>query len=162
MYRIKAKDDSGNIITVDLTPKQVQEYVAYIQNCLNIYGEQLSNLVNACKIDTKKHGKNFIEQQAYLDKFKEVFEDNQFFEEDGLKRLKDESYVGVKTENATKLYKDIMSQISMQATDSFIEIHDRILKRLNSSRQNKQLANKVTRAIMSEIKQDFFDQYMQE
>lgn len=162
MYRVRVKNEDGQFVDVDLTPKQVQEYVAYIQNCLNIYGEQLSNLVNATKIDTKKHGKNYIEQRAYLDKYKDVFEGNEFFEQEGLTALKEHSYVDVKTTNATKLYKDILQNISMQANNSFDNLCDKILSKLNSSIQNTTLANKVSKAIMTHVKTEFFKQYLKQ
>lgn len=123
----------------------------------------MSDLVNACKIDTKKQGKSFVEQEAYMAKYNEVFENSDgIFEDEGLKNLKDNSYVDVKTQNATDLYRRILSTFSIQSTYTFVDAHDRIMTKLNSSTQNKKLSKKVTQAIMMWLKSKFFQQYINE
>jgi hypothetical protein len=48
----------------------------------------MSDLVNACKIDTKKQGKSYVEQQAYKQKYDEVFDNaDGIFEDEGLQKL---------------------------------------------------------------------------
>lgn len=158
IYSIKITQYDGTVEELSMTPKQVQLYVAFINNAFDKYGKKLSDLVNACKIDTKKHGKSYVEQQAYLSKYNTVFNNEDWvFEQQGLDDLKKNSFIGKKTENATDLYKEILGEFSLQATDPFVRIHDRILKRLNSSVENAQLSKKVQRGIMKYLKTRFFN-----
>lgn len=162
-YVVFVKDESGNTVEMRWSAKQVQEAVAYVQNNLNIYARHLSDLVNACKIDTKKHGKNYVEQQAYLDKYNQVFENKDgIFEQAGLDDLRKNSYVDTKTHNAIDLYELILKQFSIQATKSFKKVHNKVIERLNSSVQNKVLSSKITKAIMTHIKLDFFSKYCEQ
>lgn len=159
-YVVFVKDESGNTVEMRWSAKQAQEAVAYVQNNLNIYARHLSDLVNACKIDTKKQGKNYVEQQAYLDKYNQVFDNaDGIFEQQGLDNLRNNSYIDVKTHNAIDLYELILKQFSIQATNSFKNVHNKIIEKLNSSVQNKVLSSKVVRAIMTHIKLDFFSKY---
>ena len=164
LYNVHVLDRDGNTQEIQLTPKQVQQYVFFIQNALSKYGQGLSDLVNACKIDTKKHGKSYVEQKSYLSKYDKVFDnESMMFEEEGLRKLKGEngeSYIDKKTKNATELYETVLKEISIQATDSFVKTHDKILVKLNSSEQNTNLSKKVTKAIMTWIKTQFFYRYI--
>jgi hypothetical protein len=72
-YSFEVAHYDGTTDYVTMTPRQVQLYVAFINNAFDKYGRKLSDLVNACKIDTKKHGKSYVEQQAYLSKYNTVF-----------------------------------------------------------------------------------------
>lgn len=161
-YRINCKtlNDNNELVetTIDLTPKQVQLLTAFVNQTISKYGQKLSDLVNSCKIDTKKQGKNFVEQQSFLEKYNELFDnDDEMFEQKGLDDLKNESYIGVKTENATSLYRDILRNISMQATDQFADIHSKLMSKFNSSEQNKTLSSKVSKYMMKAIKSVFFE-----
>jgi len=69
LYRVYVKGRDGVVQPVDMSPKDVQLYVYFIQNALGKYGQKLSDLVNSCKIDTKKQGKSYVEQRAYMDKY---------------------------------------------------------------------------------------------
>jgi hypothetical protein len=113
LYRIYINDENGVRDFVDISPKMAQLYVAATYKNLEKYGSALSDLVNVCKIDTKKQGKNFIEQSAYLEKYKRVFEDKEgFFEPEGLAALQGkngESFIDKKTMNSISLFKDILS-----------------------------------------------------
>ena len=161
LYRVTVKNRNGAMEQVDLSPKDVQLYVYFIQNALRKYGQKLSDLVNSCKIDTKKQGKSYVEQRAYMDKYDQLFDNaDGMFEDEGLSALKENSYVDRKTQNATGLYERILSQFSIQSTATFKDAHDRILNRLNSSSQNKQLSKKVTVAIMTWLKSKFFADYI--
>lgn len=163
LYKIYVQNRDGNTEEVYLSPKDVQLYTFFIFNALSKYSQAMGDLVNACKIDTKKQGKNYVEQQSYYDKYKEVFgNESGIFEQEGLDNLREKSYIERKTENAIGLYEDIFKQISMQSTDTFKKAHDAILNRLNSSPQNKELSRKVTNAIVTHFKLKFFRQYISE
>lgn len=161
-YRINVKllNDNGELTntTVDLSPKQVQLYVAYINQAMSKYGQKLSDLVNSCKIDTKKQGKSYVEQCAFESKYNDVFDNNdELFEQDGIDRLKNESYIGTKTENSLSLYSRIINQISLQGTEQFKTIHNQLMEKFHSSEQNKDLSKKISRYMMTAIKKVFFD-----
>lgn len=161
-YRItvKLQNDNGELTDtqIDLSPKQVQLYVAYVNQAMSKYGQKLSDLVNSCKIDTKKQGKSFVEQQAFKSKYDDVFNnDDMLFEQDGLDRLKDESFIGTKTNNALDLYERIISQISLQGTKQYKDIHSGLMSKFHSSEQNKDLSRKVSKYMMKAIKQMIFD-----
>ena len=161
-YRInvKVQNDDGQLVdtTIDLSPKQVQLYVAYINQEMSKYGQKLSDLVNACKIDTKKQGKSYVEQQAFKSKYNDVFDnDDRLFEQYGLNRLKNESFIGEKTNNALSLYERIISQISMQGTEQYRDMHSDLMAKFHSSEQNKELSKKVSRCMMKVVKQLIFD-----
>ena len=163
LYRVVVKTRDGSIQQVDMSPRDVQLYVYFIQNALSKYGQKLSDLVNACKIDTKKQGKSYVEQRSYMDKYEQLFDNSDgLFEDEGLSMLKEQSYIDVKTKNATELYERILSEFSIQSTAVFKDTHDRILTKLNSSAQNKQLSKKVTVAIMTWLKGKFFDDYIKQ
>lgn len=163
LYRVTVKNRNGAMEQVDMSPRDVELYVYFIQNALSKYGQKLSDLVNACKIDTKKQGKSYVEQQAYLNKYNQLFNnEDDIFENEGLQALKKESYIDQKTKNAIDLYERILSQISIQSTATFKDAHERILTKLNSSSQNKQLSKKVTNAIMTWLKSKFFEQYVEQ
>ena len=161
LYRVTVKNRSGAMEQIDMSPKDVQLYTYFIQNALSKYGQKLSDLVNACKIDTKKQGKSYVEQRAYMDKYDQLFNNEDgLFESEGLVKLKENSYIDTKTKNATELYEKILSQISIQSTYTFKEAHNKILRKLNSSVQNKQLSKKVTTAIMTWLKSKYFEDYV--
>lgn len=161
LYRVTVQNRNGAMEQVDMSPRDVELYVYFIQHALEKYGQKLSDLVNACKIDTKKQGKSYVEQQAYLDKYDQLFgNEDGVFEDEGLQALKDQSYVDKKTKNATDLYERILSTFSIQSTATFKDAHNKIMTKLNSSTQNKQLSKKVTTAIMTWLKARFFEQYI--
>lgn len=164
-YRIAIADKEGNSDFVDLSPKMAQLYIAAIYRNLEPYSSRLGDLVNVCKIDTKKHGKNFVEQQAYLEKYETVFNDDEgFFEPKGLATLKGkngESFIHHKTMSATSLFKDVMAGFSIQSSDEFVEIHKRIIKKLNTSLENKKISRSVQNQMMIYIKKQFFDKVVQ-
>jgi hypothetical protein len=71
----------------------------------------LSNLVKYCKIDTKKQGKSIAEQLVWYEGYDDLFNNGEtgaLFNRASLLKLRDESYVGVKTENAINATKHII------------------------------------------------------
>lgn len=161
-YRVNVKllNDDNQLVDsiIDLTPKDVQLYVAYINQALSKYGQKLSDLVNSCKIDTKKQGKSYVEQQAFKSKYNSVFDnDDKLFEQSGLTNLQKYSYIGTKTSNALSLYEQIISQISLQGTSQYKTLHEKLMEKFNSSEQNKELSKKISKCMMKVIKKLFFD-----
>jgi hypothetical protein len=78
--------------------------------------------------------------------------DDRLFEQYGLNRLKNESFIGEKTNNALSLYERIISQISMQGTEQYRDMHSDLMAKFHSSEQNKELSKKVSRCMMKVVK----------
>jgi hypothetical protein len=111
-----ANKDYDSIAGIDIndehfTAEQVQllMYLAYLQ--FDPYATSISNLVKYSKIDTKKHGKSYIEQQVFLKGFNKLFNNpdgSGLFEPEGLDRLAKQSYIELKTINAISMTENIL------------------------------------------------------
>lgn len=66
-----------------------------------------------------------------------------------------ESFIGHKTRNAMKLYRDVMANVSIQATDSFIESHRRLLDMIGASVRDVDRCRKVAGAMMQYLKSEY-------
>lgn len=152
---------SSGTSTLNISAIDTQILVALVNNQFSKYGNTLADLVAACKIDTKKYGKSYIEQQAFLTKYEEVFGNQlDYFYDGGLQDLRDKSYIHTKVENATNLYRDIISNISIQTEDVFNVAVSNILMNIGGDQKNTQLVRKINKSIMTMLKQRFFEQYM--
>ena len=156
-------DGEGKVEKVHFTPMQVQMlmYLAYLQ--FDPYATSVSNLVKYSKIDTKKHGKSYIEQQVYLRGFKKLF-DNQdgggLFEPEGLERLSKQSYIELKTINAISMTKNILKGQFLQATNAFDNAIQHVLNMIGKPDSlNVDLWNEISRAINASIKSEFINIY---
>ena len=68
----------------------------------------MSDFVKYCKIDTKKQGNSIVDQKQYrmgYDKLFNVDDPTNLFDGEGLLKLKEESYIGRKTDNALNIPK---------------------------------------------------------
>lgn len=148
---------------VNLTPEQVQ-FVIYLANMqFEPYALSVSNLVKYSKIDTKKHGKSYIEQSLYEKGFDELFmseDGGGLFEADGLERMARDSYILTKTRNAIAMTKSILKGQFLQATKAFDVATWHILKEIGrSDSKNVDLNNKIAKIIMAAIKSEFINDY---
>lgn len=66
-----------------------------------------------------------------------------------------ESFIGHKTRNAMRLYKDVMANVSIQATDSFIESHRRLLDMIGASVRDVDRCRKIAGAMMQYLKSEY-------
>lgn len=148
-----------------LTPLQVQYYVFVAYNHFEKYAQGLSDLVNCSKIDTKKQGKNYTQQQAYLDKYNDFKHANLdqndpkgMFQPEGFDRMfsYDECYIDHKTQSVIPEYQKLLSNFSLQATKGFSEIFYYISSEIGLYGTNQEGAKKVVTAIYSLIKSGFF------
>lgn len=157
-------------IDYPISPKEVQFYVYCAYKSLNKYQDALSDLVNVTKIDTKKQGKNLVEQVAYKRKYDEFVKNakdgSSVFESEGIvamfeggskdPSIPNESFIGFKTDTATSLYRRIMSGFSIQAQPWFLSLHLKIMNEIGYDASNKTVSSQVSRAIMKFIKSSFF------
>lgn len=121
MYKI------GNRI---YSPRELQAYIFIAKKQFDIYANSLSALVHSTKIDTKKHGISYIEQNEYLKKYtalyvKTVNGQNKMFNENLINMLHD-SYIDQKTNDAINILPKILKGCVITSTDNFINIVDQI------------------------------------
>lgn len=151
---------------VELTPNQVQ-YVMYLGYLMmDPYAKSVSSLVKYSKIDTKKQGNNYVEQQLYKQGFEELFYGENagaLFEPEPLKRMANESYIGAKTRAAINVTADILKGHFLQATSGFNNARMMMLNMIgrNDSKDLK-LNNKVSSAISAAIKSQIVNAYAEE
>lgn len=163
-------DDKPSKEMMSVFDIQMLVYRAF--NQFTPYAEALANLVKYSKIDTKKQGKNLIEQKQFMQGYNAMFnsdsEDHSriLFKTDGLDRLRDNTYIGHVTENAISIFTEIMGSQLLQGTDRFIgrngAINDvlKAIDRVGSTDQ--QLLREVTNAILALKKAKFFNKYAQD
>lgn len=148
--------------TINISALDTQLLVALVNNQFSKYGNALADLVAACKIDTKKYGKSYVEQQAFLDKYDSVFDDEFDYFNEGLQKLNEDSYIQTKVDNAINLYTDIISNISLQTNSIFNMAVSLTLDVVGGDIKDVRLVRKINRAIMTVLKQRFFNNYMSE
>lgn len=147
----------------ELSADQVQllMYLAYLQ--FDPYATSVSNLVKYSKIDTKKHGKSYVEQQVFLKGFKKLFDNpdgSGLFEPEGLQRLSKQSYIELKTINAISMTENILKGQFLQATNAFKNAIQVVLNMIGKGDSlSVDLWNEVSHAIMASIKSEYINQY---
>jgi len=97
----------------DFNESQVMIYYAWLK--LKPYADSLANLVKYSKIDTKKIGKSFAEQQNYYDGMMRMLDDPNFAEGE-IRKFYDETFVGHKTENAIPFGISIFKNLLLRNT----------------------------------------------
>lgn len=152
-----------SISGINLTAEQVQllMYLAYLE--FEPYATSVSNLVKYSKIDTKKHGKSYIEQQAFLKGFNKLFNNvdgGGLFEQDGLDRLAKQSYIELKTINAISMTENILKGQFLQATNAFKNAMQQVLNMIGKSDSlSVDLWNIISQAISASIKSEYINEY---
>ena len=146
---------------IKLTANQVQFVVALANMQFEPYALSVSNLVKYSKIDTKKHGKSYIEQSVYQDGYRDLFfgEDG-LFEPEGLKRMAKDSYIQTKTENAISTTKAILNGQFLQATNAFDKATEDMLTMIGKPASSSvDLRSKIAKILMAMVKSQFINQY---
>ena len=160
-------DQTSYWLTIDgqeynLSAFDVQMIVVAANSQLKPYAEALSKLVQHTKIDTKKQGKNLIEQRKYLQGVSDLFDSTQMsddrllFDTETLDRLYTDSYIQHQTKLATDLFRQIMANQMIEATDKFVIDVDRVLKTIGNPGTDPKVLNAVQKGIMAKIKSKFF------
>ena len=152
-----------------LTPLEVQMFAVLAKQCFDEYAEALSEVVTVTKIDTKKQGISFLEQQEYKARYDKVFKDakdsymggdtESLFDGNLYLMLRD-SFINEKTENAIPLLKEILGTELIHFTDTFQEAMLQITERLNNRTVKTKKA--VQNALLAYIKQKCMNKYMSE
>lgn len=114
---------------------QGQIYYAFLS--LQKYIQAMNKLVQYTKIDTRKHGKNFIQIQRYLAMYNELFHpqdtSKSLWDLESLKRLADDSWIEYKTVNAINLPLRILANQVYTANPAFSSVVLHFARRLARS-----------------------------
>ena len=137
--------------------EQVKIYYAWL--AIKKYADSLANLVKYSKVDTKKTGKNFTEQRAYLNGMNNMLLDNNF-ESGSVKRFYNETFVQQKTTNSIPFGISIFKRLLLRNSDKFINKIDQMLQFMGrSSLGNSKLLSALTTALEASIKTEFFQNH---
>ena len=142
---------------------QAAVYLAYKQ--FDKYANALSNLVKYCKIDTKKQGKSIAEQLVWYEGYDDLFNNGEtgaLFNRASLLKLRDESYVGVKTENAINATKHIIRGQFFSGSHQFIKAIENLSKLVGNEHRYETVnfVEAATKAISASIKSEYFNYYV--
>lgn len=152
--------------TIKLSSEQIQFIVYLVNEQLAPYAQSVSNLVKYSKIDTKKHGKSYIEQQLFEEGFDDLFfnpDGSGLFEEDGIRDMARDSYILTKTRNAISMTKNVLKGQFLQATNAFDKATSDILREIGRpNSKSADLNSKIARAIMASVKSEFINNYAKE
>jgi hypothetical protein len=143
-------EDSSNF-----NEEQVRIYYAW--KAIQPYANSLANLVKYSKIDTKKTGKTFAEQQTYYNGMWAMTDDPNF-EEGEIKRFYDETFIGKKTENSIPFGTSIFKNLLLRNTSTFLDKKDIMLALLGrKNNADSKLLNAMISGMEAQIKSGFFN-----
>lgn len=142
----------------DANEAQVMIYYAWLK--LKPYADSLANLVKYSKIDTKKIGKTFAEQQNYYDGMQRMLEDPNFSPGE-IRKFYDETFVGHKTENAIPFGISIFRNLLLRNTQLFTDQSNVILSLLGRRGiADSGLINSIVSGMEAQAKAQFFNDYI--
>lgn len=142
----------------DFNESQVMIYYAWLK--LKPYADSLANLVKYSKIDTKKIGKSFAEQQNYYDGMMRMLDDPNFAEGE-IRKFYDETFVGHKTENAIPFGISIFKNLLLRNTQLFTDQKNVILSLLGRRGiADSGLINAIIKGMEAQAKAQFFSDYI--
>lgn len=140
--------------------EQIRIYYAWLK--LKPYADALANLVKYSKIDTKKTGKTFAEQQQYYNGMWDLA-NSELFGEGEVKRFYEETFIAHKTENSIPFGTRIFKNLLLRNTDSFLSQKDAVLSLLGrKANANNKLLSSVVSGMEAQIKSQFFNQYIKD
>lgn len=144
----------------DLNKRQVGIYYAWL--ALKPYADDLANLVKYSKIDTKKTGKTFAEQQIYYNGMQDLAEESHFAPGE-VRRFYDETFIARKTENSIPFGSSIFRNLLFRNTDTFISQYNTVLSLLGrKNNANSKLLNPIISGMEAQLKAEFFNQYVED
>ena len=159
---VKLKDGSD----VSVNWFQGQIYYAFLS--LQKYVQAMNKLVQYTKIDTRKHGKNFIQIQRYLAMYNELFHpqdtSKSLWDLESLKRLADDSWIEYKTVNAINLPLRILANQVYTANPEFSSVVLHFARRLARSASGEygfteDLIKKLSNGLQTAIKARYMSAY---
>lgn len=138
--------------------EQVRIYYAW--KALKPYADSLANLVKYSKVDTKKTGKTFAEQQTYYNGMWVMTEDANFADGE-IERFYNETFIAKKTENSIPFGTSIFKNLLLRNTDTFLSKKDIMLSLLGrKNNADSKLLNALISGMEAQIKSGFFNQFI--
>ena len=138
--------------------EQVRIYYAW--KALKPYADSLANLVKYSKVDTKKTGKTFAEQQTYYNGMWAMTEDANFADGE-IERFYNETFIAKKTENSIPFGTSIFKNLLLRNTDTFLSKKDTMLSLLGrKNNADSKLLNALISGMEAQIKSGFFNQFI--
>lgn len=174
----KGKYDANKV-----SDKVFQALVYLVDKELERPAQQISNLVQYSKIDTKKQGKSVSEQLAYVKGVIDTFGDAELahdilgypmpktyedyenmytgdFEFDSIQRMYWDSFIGQKTHDAIRTFLNIMDGQVFEATSGFRAVVNNIADMLG--KKDATSIQKISDAVAAKIKADAINKYAEE
>ena len=143
----------------ELNKRQVGIYYAWL--ALKPYADDLANLVKYSKIDTKKTGKSFAEQQVYYNGMQNLAEESHFGSGE-VRRFYNETFIARKTENSIPFGSSIFKNLLFRNTDTFVNQYNTVLSLLGrKNTANAKLLNPIISGMEAQLKAEFFNQYVE-
>ena len=138
--------------------EQVRIYYAW--KALKPYADSLANLVKYSKVDTKKTGKTFAEQQTYYNGMWAMTEDINFANGE-IERFYEDTFIAKKTENSIPFGTSIFKNLLLRNTDTFLSKKDIMLSLLGrKNNADSKLLNALISGMEAQIKSGFFNQFI--
>lgn len=138
--------------------EQVRIYYAW--KALKPYADSLANLVKYSKVDTKKTGNTFAEQQTYYNGMWAMTEDANFADGE-IERFYNETFIAKKTENSIPFGTSIFKNLLLRNTDTFLSKKDIMLSLLGrKNNADSKLLNALISGMEAQIKSGFFNQFI--
>ena len=138
--------------------EQVRIYYAW--KALKPYADSLANLVKYSKVDTKKTGKTFAEQQTYYNGMWAMTDDVNFANGE-IERFYEDTFIAKKTENSIPFGTSIFKNLLLRNTDTFLSKKDIMLSLLGrKNNADSKLLNALISGMEAQIKSGFFNQFI--
>lgn len=159
---VKLNDGSN----VSVSWFQGQIYYAFLS--LQKYVQAMNKLVQYTKIDTRKHGKNFIQIQRYLAMYDELFHpqdtSKSLWDLESLTNLANNSWIEYKTVNAINLPLRILANQVYTANSDFSSVVLHFARRLARSANDEygfteDLIKKLSNGLQTAIKARYMSAY---
>lgn len=137
---------------------EIQQMIYIASKEFEKYAQGLSDLVQYTKIDTKKQGINYQDQQQYLAKYNNLKQSTLF--NSNIEQMLNDSYIDDKTYYGTEFIPMVLGDQMIHMQKSFEQQRDEILSILNN--KSKATRTAVNNAMMCYIKQKAFNYAFQD
>ena len=137
--------------------EEIQALVLIANHQLQKKAQELSDLVQYTKIDTKKQGKTVAQQYGYLAKMETLLDPKTSpFEIKSIQKMINGTFIGPKTRSSIAAQKRLLSTQLLEATPGFQKLLDDISERLHSSRIDESYTQSISDMLVAKLKSDYF------
>lgn len=151
-------DKTIKIRDKNITVSEIQQMLYIASKEFEKYAQGLSDLVQYTKIDTKKQGINYQDQQQYLAKYNNLKQSTLF--NSNIEQMLNNSYIDDKTYYGTEFIPMVLGDQMIHMQKSFETQRDEILSIINN--KSKATRTAVNNAMMCYIKQKAFNYAFQD